>query len=60
MTTLALWKGESSTPQRIVKIPHLAPDWVDILSQEPLPPPNLSIPLAVGINLYQQLLWEMA
>ena len=42
------------------KVTHPTPDWIDILSQEPLPLPNLSTLLSVGINSYQKLLWERA
>lgn len=60
VTTLVIWKRECSMPQSAIKFPHLIFDQVDILSQEPFPPPNLSTPLSIGINLYQQLLWERA
>lgn len=60
VTPLVIRKAECFMPQSSNKVSHPKFEWIDILNQEPLPPPNLSTHLSVGINLFQQMLWGRA
>ena len=44
----------------INKTHQLEPECLDLFHHEPLPPPYLSTFFFVGVNLFQQLLWERA